>query len=63
MVFYGNDLVERGKKCGVEISLKILKDFGRVNRIKFKFLDFEDFVLICFESGIIGNFKGVMIIY
>lgn len=61
MASYGNDLVERGKKCGVEVSLKTLKDLGRVNRIKPKPPDLEDPVLICFESGITGNPKGAMI--
>lgn len=40
-----------------------MEDLGRVNRWKFKFLVFEDFVVVCFISGIIGNFKGVLIIY
>lgn len=59
---YGSDLVERGKKCGVEIiSLKALEDLGRVNRVKPKPPEPEDLAIICFTSGTTGNPKGAMI--
>uniref|UniRef100_A0A8C6I8X1 Long-chain-fatty-acid--CoA ligase n=1 Tax=Mus spicilegus TaxID=10103 RepID=A0A8C6I8X1_MUSSI len=59
---YGSDLVERGKKCGVEIiSLKALEDLGRVNRAKPKPPEPEDLAIICFTSGTTGNPKGAMI--
>ncbi|XP_021074305.1 long-chain-fatty-acid--CoA ligase 1 [Mus pahari] len=59
---YSSDLVERGKKCGVEvISLKALEDLGRVNRVKPKPPEPEDLAIICFTSGTTGNPKGAMI--
>lgn len=59
---YGSDLVERGKKCGVEIiSLKALEDLGRMNRKKPKPPAPEDLAIICFTSGTTGNPKGAMI--
>ncbi|XP_036156684.1 long-chain-fatty-acid--CoA ligase 1 isoform X4 [Myotis myotis] len=59
---YGSDLVERGKKCGVEItSMKAMEDLGRANRKKPKPPAPEDLAVICFTSGTTGNPKGAMI--
>nr|XP_004666441.1 long-chain-fatty-acid--CoA ligase 1 isoform X3 [Jaculus jaculus] len=59
---YDNDLVEQGKKCGVEIiSLKAMEDLGRVNRKKPKPPSPEDLAIICFTSGTTGNPKGALI--
>uniref|UniRef100_A0A8D0XLW8 Long-chain-fatty-acid--CoA ligase n=1 Tax=Sus scrofa TaxID=9823 RepID=A0A8D0XLW8_PIG len=59
---YGIDLLERGKKCGVEImSMKALEDLGRANRRKPKPPAPEDLAVICFTSGTTGNPKGAMI--
>ncbi|KAM5279348.1 long-chain-fatty-acid--CoA ligase 1 isoform 3-T6 [Hipposideros larvatus] len=59
---YGTDLLERGKKCGVEIlSMKAMEDLGRANRRKPKPPTPEDLAVICFTSGTTGNPKGAMI--
>ncbi|XP_016066774.1 PREDICTED: long-chain-fatty-acid--CoA ligase 1 isoform X1 [Miniopterus natalensis] len=59
---YGSDLVERGKKCGVEIlSMKAMEDLGRANRKKPKPPAPEDLAVICFTSGTTGNPKGALI--
>ncbi|XP_013368476.1 PREDICTED: long-chain-fatty-acid--CoA ligase 1 isoform X3 [Chinchilla lanigera] len=59
---YGSDLVEQGKKCGVEIiSLKAMEGIGRANRRKPKPPATEDLAIICFTSGTTGNPKGAMI--
>nr|KAF6372782.1 acyl-CoA synthetase long chain family member 1 [Pipistrellus kuhlii] len=59
---YGSDLLERGKKCGVEIiSMKAMEDLGRANRKKPKPPKPEDLAVICFTSGTTGNPKGAMI--
>uniref|UniRef100_A0A8C6RB32 Long-chain-fatty-acid--CoA ligase n=1 Tax=Nannospalax galili TaxID=1026970 RepID=A0A8C6RB32_NANGA len=59
---FSSDLVERGKKCGVEvISLKALEDLGRVNRKKPKPPAPEDLAIICFTSGTTGSPKGALI--
>lgn len=59
---YDNDLLERGKKCGVEIiSLKALEGLGRANRRKPKPPAPEDLAVICFTSGTTGNPKGALI--
>ncbi|ELK08833.1 Long-chain-fatty-acid--CoA ligase 1 [Pteropus alecto] len=59
---YDSDLLERGKKCGVEIiSMKALEDLGRANRRKPKPPAPEDLAVICFTSGTTGNPKGAMI--
>ncbi|XP_046504659.1 long-chain-fatty-acid--CoA ligase 1 isoform X3 [Equus quagga] len=56
------DLLERGKKCGVEIlSFKTMEDLGRANRQKPKPPAPEDLAVICFTSGTTGNPKGAMI--
>ncbi|XP_070109275.1 long-chain-fatty-acid--CoA ligase 1 isoform X2 [Equus przewalskii] len=56
------DLLERGKKCGVEIlSFKAMEDLGRANRQKPKPPAPEDLAVICFTSGTTGNPKGAMI--
>ncbi|XP_077000644.1 long-chain-fatty-acid--CoA ligase 1 isoform X4 [Tamandua tetradactyla] len=59
---YGIDLVEQGKKYGVEImSMKALEDLGKVNRWKPKPPTPEDLAVICFTSGTTGNPKGALI--
>uniref|UniRef100_A0A2K6FKV3 Long-chain-fatty-acid--CoA ligase n=1 Tax=Propithecus coquereli TaxID=379532 RepID=A0A2K6FKV3_PROCO len=59
---YGSDLVERGKKCGVEIiSMKAMEDLGRANRRKPKPPAPEDLAVVCFTSGTTGNPKGALI--
>ncbi|KAM9622314.1 long-chain-fatty-acid--CoA ligase 1 isoform 6-T19 [Trichechus inunguis] len=62
MESYGSDVVERGKKCGVEIiSMKALQNLGRANRQKPKPPAPEDLAIICFTSGTTGNPKGALI--
>ncbi|KAM9194597.1 long-chain-fatty-acid--CoA ligase 1 isoform 4-T5 [Dugong dugon] len=62
MESYGSDMVERGKKCGVEIiSMKALQNLGRANRQKPKPPAPEDLAIICFTSGTTGNPKGALI--
>ncbi|NXK27902.1 ACSL1 ligase, partial [Arenaria interpres] len=62
MESFGIDLVERGKKCGVEIfSMRELEDLGRAHRQKPIPPKPEDLAVICFTSGTTGNPKGAMI--
>ncbi|KFP25874.1 Long-chain-fatty-acid--CoA ligase 1 [Colius striatus] len=62
MESFGTDLVERGKKCGVEIfSMKQIEDLGRAHRQKPMPPKPEDLAIICFTSGTTGNPKGAMI--
>ncbi|XP_046946619.1 long-chain-fatty-acid--CoA ligase 1 isoform X4 [Lynx rufus] len=59
---YGIDLLERGKRCGVEIiSLKAMEDLGRANRQRPKPPAPEDLAVICFTSGTTGYPKGALI--
>ncbi|NXO77439.1 ACSL1 ligase, partial [Sitta europaea] len=59
---FGVDLVERGKKCGVEVfSMREIEDLGRVHRQKPMPPKPEDLAVICFTSGTTGNPKGAMI--
>eukprot|EP00069_Balaena_mysticetus_P011867 bmy_00315T0 len=59
---YGSNLLERGKKCGVEIiSMKAMEDLGRANKRKPKPPAPEDIAIICFTSGTTGNPKGALI--
>ncbi|KFO90155.1 Long-chain-fatty-acid--CoA ligase 1 [Buceros rhinoceros silvestris] len=59
---FGVDLVERGKKCGVEIfSMREIEELGRAHRQKPIPPKPEDLAVICFTSGTTGNPKGAMI--
>uniref|UniRef100_H0Z8N1 Long-chain-fatty-acid--CoA ligase n=1 Tax=Taeniopygia guttata TaxID=59729 RepID=H0Z8N1_TAEGU len=59
---FGVDLVERGKKCGVEIfSMREIEELGRAHRQKPMPPKPEDLAVICFTSGTTGNPKGAMI--
>ncbi|NXQ29394.1 ACSL1 ligase, partial [Alaudala cheleensis] len=59
---FGVDLVERGKKCGVEVfSMKEILELGRAHRQKPMPPKPEDLAVICFTSGTTGNPKGAMI--
>ncbi|NXK29872.1 ACSL1 ligase, partial [Piprites chloris] len=62
MESFGADLVERGKKCGVEIfSMREIEELGRAHRQKPMPPKPEDLAVICFTSGTTGNPKGAMI--
>ncbi|NXI23294.1 ACSL1 ligase, partial [Sterrhoptilus dennistouni] len=59
---FGADLVERGKKCGVEVfSMREIEELGRAHRQKPMPPKPEDLAVICFTSGTTGNPKGAMI--
>ncbi|CAI9551379.1 unnamed protein product [Staurois parvus] len=59
---FDEDLVERGKKCGVEIiSLKEIEEEGRDHHEKPKPPKPEDLAVVCFTSGTTGNPKGAML--
>uniref|UniRef100_A0A8C3UZL6 Long-chain-fatty-acid--CoA ligase n=1 Tax=Catharus ustulatus TaxID=91951 RepID=A0A8C3UZL6_CATUS len=59
---FGVDLVERGKKCGVEVfSMREIEELGRAHRQKPMPPKPEDLAVICFTSGTTGNPKGAMI--
>ncbi|XP_043369522.1 long-chain-fatty-acid--CoA ligase 1 isoform X3 [Dermochelys coriacea] len=62
MESFDSVLVERGKKCGIEIlSLRELEEVGRAHRQKPVPPSPEDLAVICFTSGTTGNPKGAMI--
>ncbi|NXN72470.1 ACSL1 ligase, partial [Himantopus himantopus] len=62
MESFGADLVERGKKCGVEVfSMREIEELGRAHRQKPIPPKPEDLAVICFTSGTTGNPKGAMI--
>ncbi|XP_069055662.1 long-chain-fatty-acid--CoA ligase 1 isoform X2 [Pleurodeles waltl] len=59
---FDTEIVERGKKCGVEIlSMKALEDLGKANRQRPKPPKPEDLAVVCFTSGTTGNPKGAML--
>lgn len=59
---FDEDLVERGKKCGVDVvSLKDIEDEGRNHHQKPKPPNPEDLAVVCFTSGTTGNPKGAML--
>ncbi|NWH81730.1 ACSL1 ligase, partial [Piaya cayana] len=62
MESFGTDLVERGKKCGVEVfSMREIEELGKAHRQKPMPPKPEDLAVICFTSGTTGNPKGAMI--
>ncbi|KAG8453693.1 hypothetical protein GDO86_000359 [Hymenochirus boettgeri] len=59
---FDNDLIERGKKYGVElVSMKDIENEGKENREKPKPPKPEDLAIVCFTSGTTGNPKGAML--
>ncbi|XP_038627911.1 long-chain-fatty-acid--CoA ligase 6 isoform X1 [Tachyglossus aculeatus] len=59
---FGNDLKERGKKCGVLIqSMQEVEDIGRENHQAPVPPRPEDLSIVCFTSGTTGNPKGAML--
>uniref|UniRef100_A0A8C8SH12 Long-chain-fatty-acid--CoA ligase n=1 Tax=Pelusios castaneus TaxID=367368 RepID=A0A8C8SH12_9SAUR len=55
-------LVERGKKCGVEIlSMREMEELGRAHRHKPVPPNPENLAVICFTSGTTGDPKGALI--
>ncbi|XP_006008492.1 long-chain-fatty-acid--CoA ligase 1a [Latimeria chalumnae] len=62
MGHFENDLVERGKKCGVDIlSMKAVEDLGKVNLCKPVLPKPSDLAVVCFTSGTTGHPKGAML--
>uniref|UniRef100_A0A8B9Z783 Arachidonate--CoA ligase n=1 Tax=Buteo japonicus TaxID=224669 RepID=A0A8B9Z783_9AVES len=61
MESFGMDLVERGKKCGVEVfSMKEIEELGRAHRQKPMPPKPEDLAVICFTSGTTGTPHYIM---
>ncbi|CAJ0936480.1 unnamed protein product [Ranitomeya imitator] len=59
---FDEDLVERGKKCGVEIvSLRDMEEEGKNHHERPKPPKPEDLAVVCFTSGTTGNPKGAML--
>uniref|UniRef100_A0A8D0HFL3 Long-chain-fatty-acid--CoA ligase n=1 Tax=Sphenodon punctatus TaxID=8508 RepID=A0A8D0HFL3_SPHPU len=62
MDLFDSALVERGKKCGVEIlTMREVEALGRDHRHKPVLPKPEDLAIVCFTSGTTGNPKGAMI--
>uniref|UniRef100_A0A8B9MZR9 Arachidonate--CoA ligase n=2 Tax=Accipiter nisus TaxID=211598 RepID=A0A8B9MZR9_9AVES len=61
MESFGMDLVERGKKCGVEVfSMREIEELGRTHRQKPIPPKPEDLAVICFTSGTTGTPHYIM---
>ncbi|KAM4526041.1 long-chain-fatty-acid--CoA ligase 5 isoform 1-T1 [Fundulus diaphanus] len=59
---FSPDLIERGKKCGVDIvSLEDMEALGKSNLQKPVPPRPEDLSIVCFTSGTTGNPKGAML--
>ncbi|XP_038152909.1 long-chain-fatty-acid--CoA ligase 5 [Cyprinodon tularosa] len=59
---FSTELIERGKKCGVDIlSMEELEGLGKGNLQKPLPPKPEDLCIVCFTSGTTGNPKGAML--
>ncbi|XP_008402069.1 long-chain-fatty-acid--CoA ligase 5-like, partial [Poecilia reticulata] len=59
---FSPELIERGKKCGVDIvSMEDLEALGKNNLQKPVLPKPEDLSVVCFTSGTTGNPKGAML--
>lgn len=59
---FDSELVERGKKCGVDIlSMHDVEALGKTNHQKPVPPKPEDLSIVCFTSGTTGNPKGAML--
>ncbi|XP_054898857.1 long-chain-fatty-acid--CoA ligase 5 [Poeciliopsis prolifica] len=59
---FSPELIERGKKCGVDIvSMEDLEALGKNNLQKPVLPKPEDLSIVCFTSGTTGNPKGAML--
>ncbi|XP_014848567.1 PREDICTED: long-chain-fatty-acid--CoA ligase 5 [Poecilia mexicana] len=62
MESFSPELIERGKKCGVDIvSMEDLEALGKNNLQKPVLPKPEDLSIVCFTSGTTGNPKGAML--
>ncbi|XP_032429872.1 long-chain-fatty-acid--CoA ligase 5 [Xiphophorus hellerii] len=59
---FSPELIERGKKCGVDIvSMEDMETLGKNNLQKPVLPKPEDLSIVCFTSGTTGNPKGAML--